>query len=114
MSYLKNICLVVLLIVTINSCTEIYNPNISSDTKALIVEGMITNEAGPYTIKLSIAEIFSADSIVGSKTVSKAKLTITDNKNQTFKLTESIPGSYVTPINFTAKVGNSYKLLNQM
>ena len=111
MSYLKNICLVVLLIVTINSCTEIYNPNISSDTKALIVEGMITNEAGPYTIKLSIAEIFSADSIVGSKTVSKAKLTITDNKNQTFKLTESIPGSYVTPINFTAKVGNSYKLL---
>jgi len=111
MNYFKNIFLVVLLIVTVNSCTEIYNPNIISDNKALIVEGIITNEAGPYTIKLSAAETFSADSVVGSKTVSGAKLTITDNQNQTFKLTESKAGSYVTPINFTTKVGNSYKLL---
>jgi hypothetical protein len=111
MSYFKNICLIVLLALAFNGCSELYNPNISSDTKALIVEGVITNEAGPYTIKLSIAEIFSADSVIGSKTVSKAKLSITDNQNQTFKLTESKAGSYVTPINFTAKVGNSYKLL---
>jgi len=111
MNCFKNICLVVLLIETFESCTEIYNPNISSDTKVLIVEGLITNEAGPYIIKLYAAEPFYADSVVGSKTVSGAKLEITDNENQTFKLTESKAGSYVTPINFTAKVGNSYKLL---
>lgn len=111
MSYFKNICLVVLLIVTFNNCTEIYNPIINSDTKALIVEGLITNEAGPYTIRLTEAVTFSADSIVDSKNVLGAKVTITDNENHTFKLMEPKAGTYITPANFTTKIGNSYKLL---
>ena len=110
MNCLKNICLVVLLIETFDSCTEIYNPNINSDTKALIVEGIITNEAGPYTIRLTEAVTFSSDSIIDSKNVLGAKLTITDNENHTFKLTEPKAGYYVTPESFTTKVGNSYKL----
>ena len=111
MSYLKNTCLVLLLIVTFNNCTEIYNPNIISDTKALVVEGIITNEAGPYTIRLTEAVTFSSDSIIDSKNVTGAKLTITDNEDHTYKLTEPKAGKYVTPENFTPKVGNSYKLL---
>jgi len=110
MSYLKNTCLVLLLIVTFNNCTEIYNPNIISDTKALVVEGIITNEAGPYTIRLTEAVTFSSDSIIDSKNVTGAKLTITDNEDHTYKLTEPKAGNYVTPVNFTPKVGNSYKL----
>lgn len=53
---------------------------------------------------------FSSDSIINSKNVLGAKLTITDNENHTFKLTEPKAGYYVTPVNFTPKVGNSYKL----
>lgn len=100
-----------LLVVTVCGCTEIYNPEISSDIKALVVEGMITNEAGPFTIKLSEAKSFSGGLVIGSKITSGAIINIVDNENQVFKLTETKGGSYVTPVNFITKVGNSYKLM---
>jgi len=110
MNYFKNICLIVLLIIVFIRCTEVYNPNVGSDTKALIVEGLITDEAGPFTIKLTEAVPISFDSVVDSKTVSGAKLIITDNENKTYVLKETAAGSYSTPSNLITKVGNSYKL----
>jgi len=110
MNYIKNIGLILLISFAFIRCSEIYIPNINSDSEGLIVEGLITDEAGPFTIKLSEAKAISFDSLVGSTTVSGAKLTITDNENHTFVLTESTAGSYVTPSNFSSKVGNSYKL----
>lgn len=110
MNHFKNICLIVLLIIAFIRCTEVYNPNVSSDTKALIVEGLITDEAGPFTIKLFEAVPISFDSVVDSKTVSGAKLIVTENENKTYVLTETTAGTYSTPSNFITKVGNSYKL----
>lgn len=110
MNYIKNIGLILLISFAFIRCTEIYIPKINSDEKALIVEGLITDEAGPFTIKLSEAMASSFNSSVASTAVSGAKLAITDNENHTFELTESTAGSYVTPSNFTTKVGDSYKL----
>lgn len=110
MNYIKNIGLILLISFAFIRCTEIYIPKINSDEKALIVEGLITDEAGPFTIKLSEAMASSFNSSVASTAVSGAKLAITDKENHTFELTESTAGSYVTPSNFTTKVGDSYKL----
>jgi hypothetical protein len=110
MNYIKNIGLILLISFAFIRCTEIYIPTINSDEKALIVEGLITDEAGPFTIKLSEAMASSFNSSVASTAVSGAKLAITDNENHTFELTELTAGSYVTPSNFTTKVGDSYKL----
>ena len=91
-------------------CTEIYNPNISTGTEALIVEGLITDGNGPFTVKLTKAVPISFDSVVSSKTVSDASLTITDNENNTYTLTNAGSGKYTTPTGFKAQIGNSYVL----
>ena len=103
MNYIKNIGLILLISFAFIRCTEIYIPKINSDEKALIIEGWITDEAGPFTIKLSETTANALNSSVGSSTVSGAKLTVTDNDNHTFELKESTAGSYVTPSNFTTK-----------
>jgi hypothetical protein len=111
MSYFKNICLIVLLGVSFIRCTEIYKPDISSDTQALIVEGLITDEAGPFTIKLSMAKPLQFDSVNSTTyAVRFATLTVTDNESKTYELKESTPGNYVMPETFKSKIGNIYKL----
>ena len=90
------------------SCTEIYNPKIDSGAEALVVEGLITNEAGPFTIKLSKAGLYNSKSTVTY--VGGAKLTIRDNLNQSFTLTDNLKGNYVTPDYFKTKIGNTYTL----
>jgi hypothetical protein len=111
MSHLKNIGLILLLGISFIRCTEIYTPDISSDTQALIVEGLITDEAGPFTVKLSMAKPLPFDSVSSTTyTVRYATLTITDNESKTYTLKESTPGNYVTPSTFKSKIGNIYKL----
>jgi len=111
MNHLKYITFILLLLLSFTRCTEIYNPNISSDKEALIVEGLITDEEGPFTVKLSKAKPLPFDS-VNSTTylVGKAQVTIIDSEKKTYTLNESTFGNYSTPPEFVTKVGNSYKL----
>ena len=78
MNHLKNMCLVVLIMSAFIRCTEIYNPVIDSQADALIVEGLITDGTGPFTVKLSKSVIFTSDSASIQKEVPGAKLTISD------------------------------------
>ncbi len=109
--HLKNIYIIIGISLAFIQCTEIYTPDISSDTKALIVEGLITDEEGPYTIKLTMAKPLPFDSVRSEQFfVHDAKCTITDNEKNTITLTETSSGNYTTPLSFRAKVGNIYKL----
>ncbi|MBV5281403.1 MAG: DUF4249 domain-containing protein [Paludibacter sp.] len=110
MIYLKKICFVVLLIITLIGCTEVYIPEVNNDTQALIVEGLITDGAGPFTIKLSMAKPLSFDSVGAAESVLDAKLVIMDNEDRVFILDEAGSGNYSTPTNFKPQIGNSYKL----
>lgn len=95
-------------------CTEVYYPEISSDTEALVVEGLITQEAGPYSIKLTMAKPLRFDSTgVNAYAVRLAKVTITENDKTRYTLIENSPGVYTTPANFRAIIGNYYKLTVQ-
>ena len=110
MNHLKNICLIVLIMSIFIRCTEIYNPVIDSQADALIVEGLITDGTGPFTVKLSKSVIFTSDSASIQKEVPGAKLTISDNEYNTFELNDKGFGKYTLPVNFKAKTGNSYTL----
>ncbi|HEY5591488.1 MAG TPA: hypothetical protein VIK55_10765, partial [Paludibacter sp.] len=79
MIYLKYICLVVLMMVAFIGCTEIYTPKIDSKAETLVIEGLITDGTGPFTIKLSRAILFNSDSVSASNFVEGAKLTVIDN-----------------------------------
>lgn len=111
MTFLKQKSFVTLLALALIGCTEIYTPDINSGTQALVVEGMITDGNGPFTIKLSMAKPLPFDSINTSRfAVKGAVLKVTDNENHTFKLTEISTGDYRLPLTFKAKIGNWYKL----
>lgn len=98
------------MLVTFVRCTEIYSPTLSSTTDALVVEGLITDSDGPFTIKLSKTVLFTSDSISGLNYVLGAKLTVSDNESHTYTLTDAGKGNYTLPSTFKAKVGDSYKL----
>jgi len=106
----KNIFLVLLMLFAGIGCTEIYIPDVNTDTKALVIEGLITNGSGPFSIKLSIASPLNSTQLDNYNMVVDAKLTIKDNENKTFELNNQRNGYYTTPYNFSSKTGNSYIL----
>jgi len=110
MIHYKNISLFVLLMFTFIGCTEIYTPKIDSSASALVVKGLITDGAGPFTINLSKATLFTSDSIYITNYVLGAKLTVNDNENHAFPLTDAGNGNYILPTAFKAIIGYSYKL----
>lgn len=110
MIHLKKIYLAALMMVTTIGCTEIFIPDIDSDTEALVVEGLITDGDGPFTVKLTEALPFVSDSASVTKYVSDAELTVQDSEDQIYDLTYEGKGKYALPSSFKAKVGNSYVL----
>jgi hypothetical protein len=99
-----------LLIFCTISCSEIYYPKVNGGENLLVVEGLLTNGSGPFTVKLCNAVKFGADSASTANPVSGAKLTVAGSDGTTCSLAETSPGSYVTPASFIPVTGNSYKL----
>ena len=110
MIHLKNSFLALLIILIFSRCSEVYNPKIDSNADALIVEGLITDGEGPFSIKLTKAVLFSSDSTSEINYVTGAKLTVNDNENNSVDLIDAGLGTYTLPTGFKAKIGNSYKL----
>ena len=110
MKHFKNIKIIVGLIVVMCGCTEIYIPNVNQDSSMLIVEGLITNGAGPFTIKLSQSVPFDLDSTSVYKPVSGAQVKIIAGKNISYQLTSAGNGIYNVPPVFKGTVGETYKL----
>ena len=110
MIHIKKTYLTVLMMVTFIGCTEVFIPDIDPDTKALVVEGLITDGEGPFTVKLTEALPYVSDSASVTKYVSDAELTVQDGEDHIYSLTYEGKGKYVLPTSFKAKVGNSYIL----
>jgi len=111
MNHFKNLSFIVLVLGTFIRCTEIYTPDINTNTKALIVEGLVTDEAGPFSVKLTMAYPLPFNSVGStSYNVKGAKVSISENAQTTYSLIETTSGIYNTPSYFKSKVGNVYKL----
>jgi len=99
--------LLLLLILIIGCKDEILltNQNYSS---VLVVDGLISDEKGPYTVKLSFTSPVNDNSIIP---VTECLVTISDNKGHSETLTEAEPGYYTTSVSgIQGTIGNSYKL----
>jgi len=101
---------------TIASCKELYDPKIDIVETPLVVDGIITDQAKPYLIKLTKALPFNNSNV--SKYVneyigiSKAKVTVSDNAGNIYNFTESdTVGVYRSdPAEFIGVPGRSYTL----
>lgn len=111
------VSLTFILLLLFNSCVDEFWPELDNiDERLLVVEGKISNDPGPYTIKLSTSR--SLDSIPTSTSssfdfdpVKNAIVSIVDDAANTVALSEVNDGIYKTPDSFQGVVGSSYKLV---
>ena len=93
-------------------CVEPIEINVLSVNSLLVVEGMITSQQGPYTVKLSRSS--SLDSL-GSNPVEGASVHIEERNGETVLLSERFPGMYETPENgFRGQLDQQYRLLIEL
>jgi hypothetical protein len=108
MKYTKHILPVAILLL-LGSCISQFVPQTTEDKDLLVVEGLITDQQGVNTIKLSRSLPLGVKSV--AKPVKGSTVTITDDLGNTFTLKEMVPGTYVTDATvFQGKIGQIYTL----
>ena len=102
------ILLFLIVIIFFVACIEEFNPKIDGYSNLLVVEGKITNEPGPYIIKLSrSAPFYSLDYYP----ISGANIVISDDLYTEELLTELEPGIYSTDsLGIKGEVGRRYRI----
>lgn len=100
---------ILVLSLLLSSCVEEYWPELKEvHDGSLVVDGKITNQAGPYTVKLSHAISFQ-DSVFRPKVGATVK--IIDSEGNVEVLLEALPGEYQTSNqDFIGIIGRSYKV----
>ena len=99
-----------LMIITIlfTGCEKIVNVDLVEAKPQLVIEGLITDGAGPYTVKLSKTGSYFKQA--GLPLVSNAVVVISDNRGTLDTLKESEPGIYQTSV-IRGVPGRSYSLM---
>jgi len=98
----------ILFIILLASCVEAYWPTIDKYENRLVVDGGITDQPGPYTIRLSLSS--SIDSAIYKPFVN-CELVINDEEGTSETLNEVEPGVYMTNIDgIKGETGKSYQL----
>ncbi len=91
------------------SCEERYHPEIEQKyQEILVVDGVISNQPGPYTVKLSVSSSVETPEVIP---VSGYRVEISDNLGNSERLNETEPGTYVTsPDGIQGITGRKYRL----
>jgi len=112
------------MILFLTACSEKYNFEFENQSTLLVVEGKITNQAGPYYVRLSesIKEVIKPNYTGSDKMISKpianAQVSLTDDAGdtETLRYIGKIPGIYPESEgwyiieNMTGVVGRTYTL----
>lgn len=91
----------------LTSCVDKVDVTVSEGESLLVVDGWITNQAGPYTVKLSTTGPYFNNEQTAR--VQGASLMIVDSEGVKDTLREVSPGEYKTST-ILGKIGNSYTL----
>lgn len=89
------------------SCTKEVNIKLKTANPLIVIEGNISDEPGPYTVKLSKTVSFSAANMYPP--ISGALVVISDNMGVVDTLSETTPGAYLTH-KIVGTQGNTYTL----
>ncbi|MEQ9426021.1 MAG: DUF4249 family protein [Cyclobacteriaceae bacterium] len=103
---------IVILLVVLASCVTEFDPKLPSAPKRLVIEGRITNDPGPYSVKLSQTEdidFFFRDSLFAP--ARNAVVTLAEENGVSETLIEMEPGLYKTqPDGIQGETGKRYQL----
>ena len=76
------------------SCEKIVNIDLNSSSPHIVIEGSISDQPGPYIIKLSQTVNFNVSNVFPP--IVGANIVMSDNLGNTELLIESLPGTYIT------------------
>ena len=100
-----------LLLILIVACVDPLKIKLLPVTEKLVVDGLITNEAGPYEVRLSYSLGFDNTTLKKPTMVTGASVWIIDDLGSSEKLIEESSGIYKTSINgIQGIVGRAYSL----
>jgi len=91
------------------ACVDRIDFDIPLTPSQIIVEGMISDGPGPYTVKISRALSLSIDSVAKSP-IPNAKVKLYDDEGNVENLVEMDSGTYVTGGLIKGKVGHAYHI----
>jgi hypothetical protein len=98
-----------LFILLLNGCIVQFIPETGEDQDLLVVEGLITDQPGPNTIRLSKSLPLGVKN--AAKPLEGCIVTISDDLGNYYSLNETVAGTYVTnPTNFQGIIGRWYTL----
>lgn len=98
------------LILSLATCVERYDPGLKGAQKYLIFEGTLTDAPGPYRFALTLSAGYNSDESIFDERVRGAALRITDDLNRRTVFTDDGRGGFTSPDNFRGEVGRSYTL----
>ncbi|MBB6128208.1 DUF4249 domain-containing protein [Mucilaginibacter lappiensis] len=94
-------------ILAIISCNKVIDISLDNATDRLVIEGNITDELGPQTIKLNTNVAVSNTNTYPP--VTGATVTVNDQAGNVYKFTEGPAGTYITP-KMIGVTGNTYTM----
>ncbi len=104
----KIIYICFLLLIVSFACREPYTPEIERYENILVIDGLITDQQGPYLVKLTRS--FAFDESIPTPEEG-ALVMIMDENEGIYEFTEEQAGIYVSHSSFRGELGSSYKLL---
>ncbi|WP_339815800.1 DUF4249 domain-containing protein [uncultured Imperialibacter sp.] len=100
------VCLVVL-----TTCITPFDPELTDEEPKLTVEGLITDQPGPYRVKLSYSTTYTSGNAKSDFTIYDAKVIIKDDVGNEEQLTYTKGGTYETKADgIRGEVGRSYSV----
>ncbi len=96
-------------IILASACTKVIDINLNDAAPQIVIQGAITNEAGPYTVKITRSISFNSDNVYPA--VTGAIVVVTDDStNAKDTLSESAAGIYSTHAITNGIIGHTYHL----
>lgn len=94
---------------SLRSCVDPYPAEVIASPTKLIVDGLITDDAGPYTVTLALSEPY--DNNRGTLAVNSAQVWVQDDNGQRFDFLPRGAGNYQSDsLGFRAQAGKIYTL----
>jgi translation initiation factor IF-1 len=104
---MKSILYIFACLLFFTSCEKVIDLDLKENQSKIVIEGNITNEAGPYYVKITQSTVLSDTS--KTPTIHNAVVAISDNQGTTETLTFIGNGTYQTK-NLRGMVGRTYTL----
>lgn len=104
---MKKLCVVLAVAWILAACEKEITVDLNTAETRLVIDGAVTNEPGPYTVRISRSVGFSESNTFPA--VSDALVIIEDDLGTSDTLTEAGPGRYLTS-RITGQPGRTYHL----